>query len=348
MKRLAIKLNRFSHPIEQVFLMAFTCIILVLLTYKALNSHKIFDAYPHILNINSAQKQNLEPIKTGFFLRNFIDFDMQKNDFLFEGVIWFIFDPKKISQDLIEKFSFNKGEILKNGLLADKTGMFKREMPDGNIFVRYDIRVKFTSNLNYHFFPIDSHKLSIVLNNKFLDANKFYFDIDKSQAIFSESLFTPGWTRINEDVESGYGQTILNKQNQELNSVFPRAIFTMDFVTSSFRDILLIFLPLFVVFFLSLFVFSFNPHNKDIILGISASVVPAILGYRFVIETMSPKVSYFILSDHIFTMFLILAFLLFFMNTFYIEKLKNYHGILIVIFHTLLILSWTYLLFFWR
>lgn len=348
MKRALIQFNRFANPIEQVFLMAFTCIVLIGLTYKALNSHKIFDAYPHILQIDTAKKQSLEPIKTGFFLRNFIDFNMQKNDFLFEGVIWFIFDSKKVSQDLIEKFSFNKGEIVKSGLLVDKASFFKKEMPDGKTFVRYDIRVKFTSNLNYHFFPIDSHKLSIVLNNKFLDANKFYFDIDKSQAIFSDSLFTPGWTRINEDVESGYGQTILNTQNQELNSVFPRAIFTMDFVTSSFRDILLIFLPLFVVFFLSLFVFSFNPHNKDIILGISASVVPAILGYRFVIETMSPKVSYFILSDHIFTMFLILAFLLFFMNTFYIEKLKNYHGILILIFHGLLIFSWAYLLFFWK
>ena len=43
-------------------------------------------------------------------------------------------------------------------MLADKTSMFKRDLPDGNTFVRYDIRVKFTSNLNYHFFRLRTNQ----------------------------------------------------------------------------------------------------------------------------------------------------------------------------------------------
>ena len=96
-----------------------------------------------------------------------------------------------------------------------------------------------------------------------------------------------------------------------------------------------------------MFLFSLDPKKyREAIMTISAATVPAILAYRFVIETISPKVSYFMLSDHIFSLFLFLSFLVF-VTIFYFENFLVAPGLLVITFHILLILSWAYLLFIW-
>jgi len=342
--------EKIIRPHNQAILILITSILLLSLTLISLYRFENLDTSPSIQPIEQLKKynKNLETIPTGIYIRNFIDFDIIKNDFTIEAIVWFIIDPSKISIESLGKFYFSKGLFIKTTMLTPNVIPLIKNLKDGKQMVEYDVRIKFSSNLNYRLFPLDSHRLYLTLTNKHISAEKFYFDIEPDNYLVSKTLYTFGWTNIRNDVKTGYTEFPLCKSSLAGNPKYPRIVVSMDFLLSSLRNILLIFMPLFVVFFLSLFSFSFDPSkNRETIMSISAAVVPAILAYRFVIEAMSPKVTYFILSDQIFNMFLLLAFFIFFINEFYLVKIKEYRGLLVLSFHLILIISWYYLLFIW-
>jgi hypothetical protein len=101
----------------------------------------------------------------------------------------------------------------------------------------------------------------------------------------------------------------------------PKAIFTINFQKAGINKILLIFVPLFAAVFIALFTFlmSFNSFQGKTTLGVTA--VTALLGYRFVIQQMSPSVGYFTLTDKLFIFFLIFSFCIF---VFQITLLRHY------------------------
>ena len=63
---------------------------------------------------------------------------------------------------------------------------------------------------------------------------------------------------------------------------------------------------------MTLFSFSFvyNQHLTDVP-SIAAASIPALFAYRFVIESLSPNVSYFMVSDYLFFLYLLLSLLTF-------------------------------------
>lgn len=97
-------------------------------------------------------------IRTGLYINELIDFNMITNTFMFDGAIWFSFDPGAISLDTLEKFSFEKGEIIQQSPPNTK-------LISGKLHVRYNLRVRFKSSLNYKDFPLDDHKIFIVCRN---------------------------------------------------------------------------------------------------------------------------------------------------------------------------------------
>lgn len=339
---------KLTQPFAQTVLMLFTSIALILLTLKPLKTFKNLDPSSKLSEFKPSELNKLTPITTGFYLRNFIEFDIVKNDFVAEGILWFSYDPKKISLDEISKFSFSKGEFIKGETLSSKNDTAVKVLSEDKHLALFNIRLKFSSNLNYRLFPLDDHTLYLTFNNKYISADKFYFKADKNNFFVSDTNYTFGWNNISNNVKSGYTEIILDKSDDQKNFKFPRVIFSLDFIGSSFRNIFLIFMPLFVALFLSLFLYSFDPEKyRDTIMSLSAATVPAMLGYRYVIESISPKVAYFMLSDQIFNLFLILAFMIFFINTFYLQKLKEYRGFIIIGFHVILIFSWYYILYVW-
>lgn len=343
-REINFNINKLATPFYQAILIIITSVILIFITYKPLRVFNNLDPAPQIYSLEN--KQVATPIKTGFYVRNFLEFDILKNEFIVEGVLWFIHDTTKISQKLIDNFSFTKGELLKGEIIGKQAPEIIK-LSLNNQLVKYNIRVKFSSNINYKLFPLDSHKLYIVLNNKYISADKAYFDTDSSRFVSADTLYAFGWNRIGQDVQTGFSLVNLDKNDNQMQFKYPRAIFSFDFIISNFKNMSLVFLPLFVVFFLSMLLFSLDPKKyRESIITISAATMPAIIAYRFVIETISPKASYFMLSDHIFTLFLILSFLIF-IATVYFEEFIISPGFLIIFFHATLIISWTYLLYVW-
>jgi len=105
-------------------------------------------------------------------------------------------------------------------------------------------------------------------------------------------------------------------------------------------------LPLLVLFFMSMFSFSYDHKiDRENILEIGVASVAAMVAYRFVIDTVAPNTPYFMLVDWLFALFLVLSFLVFLINVF--DLFKKYRGLVVLSLHLALVISWYGLLFIW-
>ena len=332
-------LNSFVNPIAQVGLILVTSLILYSASAHFFSKFHISDPAP-ILKQSSIV--NLVKIKTGFFVNHFPTFDLVKNSFLATGVVWFEFDKGAVDLTTLEHSVFSKSETKQQAILRGSAEPIIRE--NGNkTFVQYHVQVKFMSNLDHRLFPFDSHRLYLTLNNRHLEEGKFELVSDKDSFVVSKNIKIHGWSRINKHVQSGY----VSKQISADKTIeYPRVVYSVDFVRSSAKDILLLVFPLLIALFMSMFAFSYD-HDiyKTSILSTGTATVGAMVGYRFVISNASPHVPYFMLIDHLFNIFLILAFFIFLINVF--NLFKNKRGLLVLVAHAILIGSWCGLLYLW-
>lgn len=240
-------------------------------------------------------------VTVGLFINNFPTLDFVNNDFIFDGILWFEFDPALISLNTVSKFSFEKGEIL---YISEPY----TQSTENKFFARYNVRIRFKSDLNYKLFPFDDHRLDIILVNRTIDPSEMIFRSYSSFFDISQSVQFSGWYLHDLLVKTGIYESILERSGTQKIVSQPRVVFSLCLRRQGARSILLILLPLFMIYLITLFSFAFDPkNNSGIIFGLSSAGVTSLLGYRFVIEGMSPKVGYFVLSDRIFILFLCAA-----------------------------------------
>lgn len=277
-------------------------------------------------------------VTVGIYVNRFHTFDMINNDFVFSGFVWFKFTPGTISIDTLDKFSFIQGEILERS--EPET-----QMIDDQLLATYPVKVHFSSQLNYKDFPLDDHRLRVTLTNLFFSPEEIMFLSSERELVILPKVNNFGWNLVNQVVDTGYVSSAIDPYDQRSNQYHPAAIFAIDYERYGTRFMLTIFLPLLLMFYLSLFSFSLNPYEG---MRTAAAGIAAILGYRFVIDRFSPNVGYFMISDYIF--FLILSFtwiILIFtiLDTYRMHFTAKMKQLLVVIIHILVNTLGTYCLF---
>lgn len=255
-------------------------------------------------------------VKVGLLIRNFSTLDFINNNFVVDAMIWFEFNRDELMLSTIDQFSFENSKII------HKSKPYVTINGD-TMHVKYDIIFDVKTDVNFNRFPLEDHRLSVVLTNNFINPKEMYFD-DSSNAlsfIVSDKLFTSNWNVHTLHSISGYSSVHFDQHNPRRHMQSPKAVFTIDFAKAGINKILLIFVPLFAAVFIALFTFlmSFNSYQGKTTLGVTS--VTALLGYRFVIQQMSPPVGYFTLTDKLFIFFLIFSFLIF---VFQILLLRHY------------------------
>ena len=278
-------------------------------------------------------------VKVGLYIKDFTEFDMLSNTFVFSGILWFLFDPSIISLETLSKFSFEKGDI--QSLSAPSTRIVQ-----GKLLARYNVRVKFKTNLVYSLFPFESHTVYITLDNNFITPGEAVFDTSLNEFIVSPDIKIAGWHLYDTRANTGYSYARLEKHKSENDMYHPRVVFALTYDHSGMRQALTILLPLLLTFFMSIFSFTIDPSkNYTSILTLSVGAVTALLAYRFVIENLSPKVGYFMLSDYLFFLLLVGVFLVFLVNIGSIYFRERYKKLLIVVLHLLLLVSFFYIFY---
>lgn len=272
------------------------------------------DRIPEFIIIDAAKQREFGAftvkVQTGLFIKNFPSFDMIKNNFTVDCLVWFEFYPDEIMLDTVQKFSFENGKIVQKSPPDIK-------IEQGKALVTYDVRVEFKSNLRYDRFPLEDHRISLILTNNFVTPSEMIFEVSSNAFRVSPAIFISNWALKDISTDSGYSISKLDDQEQFREYASPRAAFTMSFQKSGFRKVLIIFLPLFFAIFFSFLSFMMNDINTVGRYYASVTAVTSLIGYRFVIEQMMPEVGYFTIADSIYIALLIAALASFIFQIFF-------------------------------
>lgn len=349
--RVILFLRQIVYPQYQIVMICITTSLALLIGYQFANKFHSLDPESTMYSVTpqKIREWGTQPteVSVGLHIINFPIFDIVKNNFVFDGIVWFEFDPALIALETIAKFSFEKGDILKISEPDTK-------LINGKFFARYNIRVQFTSNLDYKLFPFDDHRLNIVLVNKFVSPSEVMFESYDAGFTMQEGIFIPGWYVVSEGVRTGYAQAQLEVYDPSKMVLNPKVVFEIDFERSGAQQILLIFLPLFLIFFTGLFSFGFDPEKStNLVWTLASASVASMISYRFVIQNMSPTIGYFTFSDIVFTLFLAFSFAGFLFNIILVYwgkftgSMATLRGCIFLLFHITFLASWYYLLTYW-
>lgn len=315
------------------------------LTFSSLEpSPKVYSATPKKIKEWGG---NTTEVLVGLHINNFPEFDIVKNLFTVDAIIWFEFDPALVSLETIEKFSFDKGDIVKKTTSDTK-------VIEGKFFAQFNITVKFTTNLLFNMFPLDDHRIYLTLTNKFVSPSEMVHKSLLSGFTLSEDMFIAGWRVVDRNVFTGYSEAYLDAGDAKKVVLNPKVVFSIDFKRFGSQRIFLIFMPIFLMFFIGILSFSFDPTKEHrLVMSLSLGAVTAMLSYRFVIQGMSPQTGYFLLSDHIFTLFLGLAFLCFILDVIFMSQevlgihLVELRAMALIFFYSSILIAWYYFIYIW-
>jgi len=287
-------------------------------------------------------------VKSGLYIKDFTDFDPVKNVFVIDALVWFEFYPHSVSLDMIEKFSFKRGTILKKS--APNTTLIKDKL-----FASYNVKVKFSSNLNFQNFPFNDHRIYLVLTNEFVTPEELRYEGVESGISVSPEIYTGGWINVGSTIRYGYNIVQFEEDNPSNTISRPVVMFLIDYSQTGVKNIFLILIPILIMYFMAFFSLSMDvKRHTKIIMQLSIGTVTALLAYRFVIERLSPEVGYFVISDYIYLFILVMVFFVFLLNMYAIRvsgklpfTIKLARGVITIISHLLLLTLVYYLLFIW-
>ena len=333
------------RPIIQVLFIALSIGVIWYCLSKRLNVFMTNDPKPSIIYVTPEIYNDFggfpDNIQVGLYINQFRVFNITNNEFDFDAIIWFEFNPDIMSLQTLEKFTFKNGEIVSKS--APDT-----QIINNKLLVRYNIRAKCTGQLNYADFPLDNHTLNLVVANYFVSPSTMLFTSSVREFIIKARTKSFGWERVDHRVTTGIEKAEIDMYNEDKTNYYPIAVFSIDFARYGIRYTFSILLPLLLIFYLTLFSFSWGKGGG---VGMATAGITAILGYRFVIENLSPKVGYFMLSDYIFFLFLACNSLIFLVNIVdaYARPITlREKCITLVTLHAIVIISCIYLFLFWN
>jgi len=259
-------------------------------------------------------------VSVGMFLKSFPTFDIVKNNFVADALVWFEYDPSKIMLETISQFSFDNGEILKKSQPDIKIN------DSGKVMVKFDVRISFKSNLSYKKFPVEDHRISLILTNNFVTPAEVYFVVETTDFRYEPTLFIADWKILDVSTDAGFLELGLEDRVAGQVVASPKARFTVNLVKKGVKDTYVIFLPLFLATFVASFSFLVSILNTQTRSIIAASAIPALLGYRFVLQNLLPQIAYFTTTDHIYLLLLMVAFFIFAFQNILIRKIEHLLG----------------------
>lgn len=340
-------LAHFMHPYYQIGGIIATSAMLIILLYGPRGKFKSTDSAPNILpNIPKKQTAGTESaieVNVGLYIINFPTFDMIANRFIADIVLWFELDPSLMPLETVQKFSFERGTILSKSEADMK-------IVGNKLFVKYSIRLQFTTDLDHRLFPFNDHKMFIILKNEYVSPNELLFTASRSSFRVEPNIQTSDWNIVDRATETGYFQAQLHAFETEKIIQYPAVIFSIDLAKKGMRRIFIIMLPMIILFFISVLTFSLDPKIESrSILTLSTGTLTGLIAYRFVIEKIVPDVGYFTRADHLFNLFLTVIFITFLVNLFAVNWgvhdtfLLAVKGLTLVVVELIVLASFYYL-----
>lgn len=273
---------------------------LIAIQYKRLTFP---EKIPTLEVVDSSIKQLATPVTVGLHINSFPEFSINTGQFLMDAIIWFNFEKASESIETISKFT------IKNSLLLGSFITFKSDpiikILDNDVLVSYHVLIKFMADLNFKKFPLEDHRINIILENKSVTAHELTFISNPDNISIAKKILVDTWKPQAKHVTTGYIKTKVNTNGEETFITYPSVAFSIDFESIGARTPIALYFPLFISFLIVLISLLLK-ISSETRLGLAASGVPALVLFRLVIESASPIVGY---STHIDKTYYLIAFL---------------------------------------
>lgn len=294
------------YPFIVAIILCFSSLVWIWAALHVLTTFTTSDRKPELI---TTSQSDVNTINVSFGIFDFIRFDTRENKFIFDGVLRFD-APALVSQEMIEGFSFERGEI-KSKTIIEKT------MQNNRAIYHYQVRVDINIPLNYAWYPFDDHALYITLINRKLSTSNYVFSIEKEQFSVIADAATSEWVLHDTTVQAGGVQWLTTKHYEEKDKISPAIVFGIEYLRVGYTGLLSILFPLLILFYISLFIFAIDGRaTYEAVAQSSLANIAGLIAYRFVIDTVSPVTSYLKLSDYVFIITLLACLIMTFINLF--------------------------------
>lgn len=262
-----------------LFLMVYVIGILTWEHKREVYGEKI---YP-ILKVQDQVKQLAYKVNVGLHINNFPIFSFNSNEFTMDAFVWFKYPVGTESLSTIEKFDFQNGKIIHKSKPIIK-------LIDDDVVVGYQIIVEFKAYLDYKNFPLGDHRLNIILDNRTVTPNELVFTCELNNFVLSDDILVSSWIPTKKIVQSGYVKSALKENDSTMQISYPCVVFTIDFNNNTIRNLMTLYFPMFVVFFICLFSLMIDLKEYLTRLTIISTAMPILVLFRTVIVQLSPTI----------------------------------------------------------
>jgi len=320
--------NKFFYITRQISfrIIALTCVavyVIGLLYYFSTHTPGT-EKMPTILTPTAHMKQLATNVSVGLHISGFPVFSFSKNEFHFDGVLWFKFLAGTESLKSLENFVFEDSEMLYGGNLLYKSDPIVKFIGQ-DVLVCYNIQAVVKGRLNYKQFPIGDHKLVLSMHNKNISSREMCLNSSPDYLTLSDDLLIYDWKASTKTVITGYTSAPLNEQ-KDITLTYPSVIFAIDFDNVGIKDLISLYFPLLVLFFIGLFSLFFELGSEARLTFIAASV-PILVLFRMVIDGVSPQVGYTTHIDFFYNILVGLSLIILFFQAYVMlmmQKVKSF------------------------
>ena len=121
---------------------------------------------------------------------------------------------------------------------------------------------------------------------------------------------------------TGYISAPISAHDAQATVDYPVAVFSVSFSTIGVRDLISLYFPMFVLFLIALFCLLIEITDTAR-LGYVAAAVPILVLFRMVIDAVSPDVGNLTHVDFMYNLFVFLALVILFFQTYVILRLQR-------------------------
>ena len=269
-----------------------------------IKSAGLFFAALFFATLLQAQKPHV--VRTGVFLNNLYDLNMDAHSFYADFYIWFKwkgdFDPTNVEfVNSIEKWS-----VTNTHFDNDTTPV---HLKDGTNYRIFRIEGRFLHSFSLNRYPLDEHALDIQIEIPDADADSLVYLPDTSTVAASvrPSLHLVGWEQKDCRLEQIFHDYGTNFGNPEENArTYSNLTYTVTLGRPFSFFLLKMMLPLMVVLFMSLSALTMHPKHID---TRSSLPIGGLLTAVFLQQAYSdalPDTGYMVLMDKIYLLVYIL------------------------------------------
>jgi hypothetical protein len=273
-------------------------------------------------------------VDVGMRVNNILAANIARDEIVVNVSLAFQYDPEIVSANTIDKFSFEHGTI-------EEKELPRFSLSGKLITAQYRMRVRFARSFNFEQFPLDDHKIYLMLINNAVSSDQLLYRTTPKSMIIDPNIQVQGWSIRNTSTKVGVLQAG--------NIVYPAALFAIDFQKQAFGHLFTIIIPLIILFFITLT--TLIPSKKDLFsLNFSAGNIAALLAYRFVIQNITPMIGYLTIADKLYGFVLIASILCLIFNLFGITGLTEKRMLFFRTFSitTTILLSFAFIVLFYK